>query len=112
MPYGIGDGTQLTGAMANIEHSVGRTTAVGAYSAYANAYGLYDMHGYEWCLDWNSSYVSSPVTDPEGATTGSYRVLRGGYWGSHVRFCCFACRNSDYPSLRNDYVGFRVVFYP
>ncbi|MDR1154818.1 MAG: formylglycine-generating enzyme family protein [Bacteroidales bacterium] len=66
----IGDGTQLTPAMANF--NLLHTTEVGACSDYANNYGLYDMHGNvaEWCLDRRSSYASSPVTDPVG-TEGS-----------------------------------------
>jgi formylglycine-generating enzyme required for sulfatase activity len=67
---------------------------------------------YEWCLDWYGSYVSSPVTDPEGAATGSNRVVRGGYWYSDARICRSAYRNSRSPDFRDDNVGFRVVFRP
>ncbi|MBO7524844.1 MAG: formylglycine-generating enzyme family protein, partial [Verrucomicrobia bacterium] len=47
-----------------------------------NAWGLYDMHGnvYEWCLERYGNYPTSAVTDHTGASTGSYRVLRGGSW--------------------------------
>jgi formylglycine-generating enzyme required for sulfatase activity len=131
MPFGIGDGKRLTGAMANFNGAYpydldlggefsasgaypGRTTAVGSYPAYANNYELYDMHGnvYEWCLDWFGSYASSPVTDPVGSTTGSNRVLRGGYWNNSARNCRSACRSYAGPGYRDGYVGFRVVFYP
>jgi formylglycine-generating enzyme required for sulfatase activity len=132
MPFGIGNGKVLTGAMANFwgrypydlarggEYTntsgayLRRTTAVGAYSAYANAYGLYDMHGnvYEWCLDWPDSYASSPVTDPVGATTGSNRVLRGGSWGFYARYCRSAIRDYHSPDYSSNIVGFRVVFRP
>jgi formylglycine-generating enzyme required for sulfatase activity len=132
MPFGIGSGKRLTGDMANFDGRypydfdrggayedasgayVGGTTAVGSYPAYANAYGLYDMHGnvYEWCLDWSGSYASSPVTDPVGSTTGSYRVLRGGYWIISAQYCRSACRFFGHPGSRNNNIGFRVVFYP
>jgi formylglycine-generating enzyme required for sulfatase activity len=48
----------------------------------ANAWGLYDMHGnvWEWCEDWYDSYPSGTVTDPTGAASGSYRVIRGSCW--------------------------------
>ncbi|MDR1154566.1 MAG: SUMF1/EgtB/PvdO family nonheme iron enzyme [Bacteroidales bacterium] len=130
MPFGIGAGTELTGAMANFngrypynsggEYNdpsgayVGGTTAAGSYPA--NAYGLYDMHGnvYEWCLDqWDgsSSYASSPATDPVG-TTGLNRVLRGGYWYLNARYCRSAFRFANGPGNRHTSFGFRVVFYP
>jgi formylglycine-generating enzyme required for sulfatase activity len=115
MPYGIGDGTQLTGAMANFGRNTGRTTAVGSYSDYANAYGLYDMHGnvFEWCLDWwGGSYGTFPVTDPVGAAVGSLRMLRGSAWYDFVRYCRSAYRNYNTPDDRISGIGFRVVFRP
>jgi formylglycine-generating enzyme required for sulfatase activity len=111
MPFGIGDGTLLTDAMANFNNY--RTMAVGSYSDYANAYGLYDMHGNvsEWCLDSNHGYTSSPVTDPVG-TTGLDRVTRGGYWYDNIRSCRSAHRSTGDPNYRHYVVGFRVMFYP
>jgi formylglycine-generating enzyme required for sulfatase activity len=75
---------------------------VGAYSAYANAYGLYDMHGnvFEWCLDqWDFSdnYAGLPATDPV-CTTGPNRVLRGGYWISNAQSCRSAYRGASDPA--------------
>jgi formylglycine-generating enzyme required for sulfatase activity len=135
MPFGIGStGKVLTGAMANVVGTapynfdnggtyddpsgayLKSTTAVGAYSAYANAYGLYDMHGNvsEFCLDmWDSSdnYASLPETDPI-CTTGPSRVLRGGTWNIGAKFCRSADRNAAILATHNSQTGFRVVFYP
>ncbi|GHV57000.1 hypothetical protein FACS1894182_04770 [Bacteroidia bacterium] len=137
LPFGIGTGRKLTGDMANFRATYpydldntspgsyndasqsslykGGTTAVGSYP-YANNYGLYDMHGnvFEWCGDWyGSNYGSDPVTDPKGSATGSYRVLRGGYWNYDAQICRSAYRNDDFPDYASSsYIGFRVVFVP
>jgi formylglycine-generating enzyme required for sulfatase activity len=76
-----------------------------------NAWGLYDMHGnvWEWCLDWFGAYPGGSVTDPTGASSGSYRVLRGGSWGYTARYCRSASRGGDGPTGRFHNNGFRVV---
>ena len=76
----------------------------------ANSWGVYDMSGnvWEWCWDRYGSYESSSITDPIGANSGSNRVLRGGSWFNSASGIRSAARNSNDPTNRNRYRGFRL----
>jgi formylglycine-generating enzyme required for sulfatase activity len=81
----------------------------------ANTWGLYDMHGNVWecCADyWYSDYPSAWVTDPEGPTSGSDRVERGGCWNAGARRCRSADRGGDSPDCRDNDMGFRLAGFP
>ena len=93
-------------------NSGSKTHRVGTKSP--NGLGLYDMSGnvWEWCSDWygESYYNSSPRSNPQGASSGSDRVFRGGSWGSYPRNVRAAVRSRNAPGSTDDYLGFRLVF--
>ena len=93
------------------ENSGEETHAVGQKQA--NAFGLHDLDGNvaEWVNDWYGFdyYADSPVDDPQGPETGSYRVFRGGCWFDEERACRASARRFDFPINQFHNVGFRVV---
>jgi formylglycine-generating enzyme required for sulfatase activity len=64
---------------------------------------------WEWCWDWYGNYNTGFPSDPRGASSGSYRVFRGGSWGNNAFFCRVADRYNIDPSFTFNLVGFRVA---
>ena len=89
--------------------TTGNTGTRDVKSKNANAYGVYDMSGnvYEWCWDWYDSISSGTVAT--GSSSGSKRCLRGGSWFRNAFNALVARRDGNYPYLRNNHYGFRVV---
>ena len=79
----------------------------------ANELGLYDMTGnvVEWCKDrfYEDYYHYSPQDNPQGPSSGNFRVLRGGRWGSNSRYCRVSCRFKFAPGDCSGNFGLRLV---
>lgn len=90
-----------------------QTSPIG-YFPFANALGLFDMHGnvWEWCLDqWHQNYNDAPTNGSAWLTDSKnkLRVLRGGSWYNDPRDCRSAFRYYWDSEDRLNRIGFRVV---
>lgn len=86
----------------------------------ANYLGIYDMSGnvQEWCKDaYNNNSYSYPSNglhgtkvDPQGGGAGTYRVIRGGSWGTLADFCFVNLNGIQYADICDPEIGFRLVY--
>ena len=91
------------------DNSLSQTHEVGTKKP--NPWGLYDMHGnvWEWCRDW---YADNPSggSNPQGFSSGSSRVLRGGSKYRDASYCTSSNRGDNSPSRKDrDDFGFRLA---
>ena len=93
-------------------NSGGTTHAVGTKTA--NELWIYDMSGnvWEWCYDWKGSYSAGAQTNPQGPSSGTYRVLRGGSWNYNASYCRVSNRNYNDPDFSFNGLGLRLVLVP
>jgi formylglycine-generating enzyme required for sulfatase activity len=108
--YSFGDEARQLGAYAWYDDNAGgQTHAVGGKRP--NGWSLYDMHGnvWEWVQDWYGTYPAGAVTDPQGPSSGSYRVVRGGGGLGGAGCCRSASRGNYAPGDRNGDLGFRLL---
>jgi formylglycine-generating enzyme required for sulfatase activity len=92
----------------------GSTWKVGSKSQEIN--GTYDMAGnvWEWVSGWygENYYGNSLNNNPQGPSSGSYRVIRGGGWSDGASYFRGAYRDFSDPTRRGDALGFRCAVSP
>jgi formylglycine-generating enzyme required for sulfatase activity len=77
-------------------------------------YGQLDLAGemWEWVLDWNAPYPTTPQSDYAvviDTANGNRRGLRGGVWAGPPETLPTATRFYDEPNSHRDYSGFRCA---
>jgi len=84
---------------------------VGSYPAGASPYGVLDMAGNaeEWVNDWYDAdyYARSPQQNPQGPSSGEFRVARGNSWYYPAEYIRAAYRDPWSPG--DTTLGFRCV---
>lgn len=121
--YPWGEGLDASRANYQSDGDTWYPTAIDSYPAGKSPFGLYNMAGnvWEWVNDWYDSdyYQRSPLSDPQGPSTGQYRVVRGGGWGSFgliVGRDAYDLRSATRsflpPNSWENVVGFRCAYTP
>lgn len=99
-----------TGTWEGYDDGYVYTAPVGSFDP--NEFGLNDMTGnvWEWCWDWYGKdyYKNSPKKNPQGPSSGSSRVARGGSWYSRPGSVRAARRNGAPPGYSSLSFGFRL----
>jgi serine/threonine-protein kinase len=99
--------------LLNYKYAIGDVTEVGKYPNGASPYGALDMAGnaWEWVADWYSQiyYQDSPSSNPLGANSGQYKVLRGGTWYDSDTGVRSTDRGGTEPADAGYNVGFRCA---
>ena len=89
------------------------TAPVGLFPKGASVYGVLDMAGNiaEWVADWYAEdyYENSPILNPLGPESGTYRVLRGGSWYHRKYDVRTFKRDKLRPNVAYNYTGFRCA---
>ena len=90
-----------------------KTAPIGTYIDGVSPYGVHDMLGnvFEWTSSWyDEKYFSKmPLKNPQGLSSGKYKVSKGGSWGSKPSLNTTSYRLWNEPEYRNHGLGFRCA---
>lgn len=108
----------------NVQPGLNRGKTIAVDALLPNAFGLYNMHGNvgEWVFDYYGEYGDSvsasgvagrsggkSVLNPLGASTGVYRVNRGGGFNDFGKHLRSAYRSASNPLTKDRNLGFRIA---
>jgi formylglycine-generating enzyme len=122
-PWGTtdpGTGNQYAIYMCEYPSGLGTCTGVtniapvGTATLGAGLWGQLDLAGnmWQWTLDWYASSYLDPCVDCGNLTTPSYRVPRGGYFGSDSTSYLSPPNRNGSPAVRDYSVGLRCARTP
>ena len=99
------------GTYENPAHCKGDTSLVSDSESGASPYGALNMAANvsEWVRDWYGPYQSGDTQNPEGPSSGTARVIRGGSWFSYYRVIRATYRVGGNPADADCVFGFRCV---
>lgn len=105
-------GTDFDVDRANTREAGRGTTPVEYYPLGASPYDVLDMAGnvWEWTGTLDKRYPYDYHDGREQAETAGRRILRGGCYANPAGFARCACRFRLHPTVRNEFVGFRLAF--
>jgi len=100
---GIADVSWYADNSGDVTHAVG--------TRQPNELGIYDMSGnvWEWCSDSYGQYSNKRQTNPKGAASGDYRIVKGGGYTSSGTQCRVSSRKSFYQGGKDNMTGFRLA---
>ncbi|MEO8393439.1 MAG: SUMF1/EgtB/PvdO family nonheme iron enzyme [Chloroflexota bacterium] len=91
------------------------TVPVTSFPLGASPFGVLNMAGNvaEWVSDWyDPRFYGRPeagIANPQGPSSGTEKVIRGGSWDAVPFFARTVHRQSQAPNLPTAYIGFRCV---
>ncbi len=113
--YPWGDGAPAPDSCNYFESRLNGTTPVDRYRTGAAPSGVMDLSGnvFEWCVDWyhRGFYGREAAVAPNPCNTiaTARKSLRGGAWTSPAENLRSRKREADYPTSRQNYIGFRCA---